>query len=126
MQVADSLANLCQFRLGLRFLQFLVRLDHLVQRPLLHVLHHDVEIGRIMEKPVELDHVRMREEEADLQLLDELVQHEPHRLLLDLLDGQDEARLPVPGREDLAEPSLPLAGAQLEIFEGDPSWRCWV
>jgi hypothetical protein len=76
MQIADSLANLRQFPRSFRLPQFLVTLYHLVKRPFLHVLHQYVEIDGIMEKPIKLDHIWMREEEADLQFLNELLEHE--------------------------------------------------
>lgn len=73
MQVAYSLADLCQSHRSFTLLQSLIGLYNLVKRPLLHVLHQYVEVHCIMEEPIKFDHIRMGEKEANLQLLDELL-----------------------------------------------------
>lgn len=111
MQVAHSLADLSQLPCSFGLIQFLVRLYDLVKRAFLHILHQDVEIHCIMEEPIKFNHVRMGEEETDLQFLDELLQHETNGLFLDLLYSQDESCFLVSCRKDLTEPALPLTGA---------------
>ena len=55
--------------------QSLFSLDHLVQSSFLHVLHHDIDACGVVEETVHFHDVWVVEEETDLQLLCELLQH---------------------------------------------------
>lgn len=58
--------------------QSLFGLDHLVKSSFFHVLHHDIEARGVVEEAIHFYNVRVVEEEADLQLLRELLQHQSH------------------------------------------------
>jgi hypothetical protein len=78
MQVVDRVANLSEFRCCFLLLHFLRVFNQFIECTLLHILHHDVEVKGVVEEPVELDHVAVVEEETDLHLLDELLEHQSH------------------------------------------------
>ena len=87
VEVTDRLADLSQLRHCLLLRHFLTAFDEPVEGAVLHILHEDVEVEGVLEAAVELDHVGVRQEETDLNLLDELLQHQPHVLLFHLLDS---------------------------------------
>jgi len=88
VQVPNSLANICQFRYCLLLPHPFTALDQAIEWSILHVLHENVEIEGILEKAVEFYHVGVCQEETDLDLLNELLEHQPHSLLLHLLHSQ--------------------------------------
>jgi hypothetical protein len=75
MEVVNSLAELEKPNTCLIFFEFLLHFDVLVERPFLHILHHDVEVESITEKAVNLDDVGMVRVEIYLQLHHELIKH---------------------------------------------------
>lgn len=116
VQIVDGIADFVEFAGCVFFFEFFVDLDVLVERAVLHVLHQDVEVGLVAEEPVHLDHVGVVGVHVYLQLLHELVQHQPKVLFLDLLDGNQTPSFLVDGWKNLTETALPLAAAQLEVL----------
>lgn len=75
MEVVQGPANFSHPRDCFLLRQSLFGLDHFVQSPFLHVFHHDIDVCGIVEEAVHLHDVWVVEEEADLQLLRELLHH---------------------------------------------------
>jgi hypothetical protein len=73
--ILHGLANLCQFCSSLLLWESFAQFAQPVKWPFLHVLHHNVDMILIAEASVHADDVGMVEEEVDLYLLCELVQH---------------------------------------------------
>lgn len=75
MKVIQSPANFSHSSNCFFLRQSFFSLDHLVQSSFLHVFHHDIDVCRVMEEAVHLNYVWVVEEETNLQLLCELLQH---------------------------------------------------
>lgn len=87
MHLLNAFTNLEKLLGGFALFELLVFLHQRVERPLLHVLHQHVEVLLVREVSIHLHQLRMVEIHLDLHFLDELIHHEPDRLLLYFFQG---------------------------------------
>lgn len=78
VQVADSLTDFCHFAGDFSFRHMLGILDQPIERAFFHVLHENVEVKSVVKETIEFDHISVVQEQTDLHLLDELLQHQSH------------------------------------------------
>lgn len=116
VQVVHRLAHLLQSGTGLFLGQLFFHLYGFEEWALFHVLHHDVNVLAVTEEAIHFDDVGMIQEQANLDLSDELVQHKPHWLFLYLLYSTQKTSSFVNGWEDFAKTTFTLTLSQTKIL----------
>lgn len=128
MQIVDGTANLLHplGNLHLRQPSFGLMLFQVVEEGAsFHVLHQQVNVGGVVEEPVELHDVGVLEEGLQLHLPDQLVLQVVflYDVLWDLFQSVQCFGLQVPAWVHLAEFAVALAWADLEVPNRQSFWQ---